>query len=62
MNDEPEDILCRMAYENMMSSESSKQKEMQIGAALLGVYGSIVSAGGEGQSNINDIISDMQKG
>ena len=62
MDDEPEDTLCRMVYENMMGSESDKEKDMQIGAALMGVYGSIISSGGEGQASINDIISDMQKG
>ena len=62
MDDEPEDVLCKMVYENMMGSESDKERDMQIGAALMGVYGSIISSGGEGQSDINDIISDMQKG
>ncbi len=62
MDDEPEDSLVRMAYENMMSTEIEKQKEMQIGSALLGVYGSIASAGGEGQADINEIIEGMQKG
>ena len=62
MDDQPDDILCRMTYENLMGSESDKQKEMQIGAALMGVYGSMISAGGEGHSDINEIIEDMQKG
>ncbi len=62
MDGEPEDILCRMVYENMMATEVDKQKDMQIGAALMGVYGSIISSGGEGQADINEIISDMQRG
>ena len=62
MDDEPTDVLCRMVYENLMGSESEKQKEMQIGTALMGVYGSIISAGGEGQSDINEIMTNMQKG
>lgn len=62
MDDEPEDALCRMVYENLMSSEVDKEKNMKIGAALMGVYGSMISAGGEGQADINDIIDDMRKG
>ena len=62
MSDEPEDALCRLAYERLMAGEQDKNTEMQISAALMGVYGSIVSAGGEGQSNINEILEDMQKG
>ena len=62
MTDEPNDVLCRMVYENLMSSESDRNKDMQISAALMGVYGSIISAGGEGQADINEIISGMNKG
>ena len=62
MDVEPEDALCRMVYENLMGSESNRQKEMQISAALMGVYGSMISAGGEGHADINEIMSDMQKG
>ena len=62
MDAEPDDVLCRMVYENLMASESEKQKDMQINSALMGVYGSIISAGGEGQADINEILENMQKG
>ncbi len=62
MDDEPDDVLVRMVYENLMTSEVEKEKEMQISAALMGVYGSIASAGGEGQADINEILEKMQKG
>ncbi len=62
MIDEPEDVLMKMSYENLMASESEKDKDMQISAALMGVYGSIASAGGEGQASINEILENMQKG
>ena len=45
-----------------MASESEKKKDMQINSALVGVYGSIISAGGEGQADINEILENMQKG
>ncbi len=51
-----------MVYENLMANEADKQSEMQISAALMGVYGSIMSAGGEGQADINEILEKMQKG
>ncbi len=62
MDDEPDDVLVRMVYENLMTSQVEKEKEMQISAALMGVYGSIASAGGEGQADINEILEKMQKG
>ncbi len=62
MDDEPGDVLVRMVYENLMTSEVEKEKEMQISAALMGVYGSIASAGGDGQADINEILEKMQKG
>ena len=62
MDEEPDDVLCRMVYENLMASDIEKKKDMQINSALVGVYGSIISSGGEGQADINEILESMQKG
>ena len=62
MSSPPTDTLERMVFESLMSSERTRAVDRQIGASLMGVYGNMLSAGGEGTSDINEILKEMRKG
>ena len=58
----PEDALERAVWENLMAYTYERKKLMQINSALMGVYGSLLAAGGSDAVEIDDLLKEMAQG
>jgi hypothetical protein len=62
MDGPPEHALERSVWEGLLSYRARKDKMMAINGSLLGVYGSLLAAGGGDSTDIDDLIREMTTG
>lgn len=62
MIDPPSDSLEKSVLENLMMYRSNRKTMLALNGALMGVYGSVVAAGGGDTTDIDDLIKEMNVG
>ena len=62
MVEPPEHALERSVLEGLLGHRERRKKMMTINSALMGVYGSLLAAGGGDSVDISDLLSEMAEG
>jgi len=62
MDSPPEHSLEKSVLEGLLSYRARRNNMMSINSSLLGVYGSLLAAGGGDATDIDDLIREMSTG
>jgi hypothetical protein len=62
LDEPPTDSLERSVLENVLAHQYRRKNMMQTNSALLGVYGSLLAAGGGDSVDIDDLLREMSNG